>query len=194
MRVYTSDTSDFEKFTEDLITALNLSAEESCCVLAVANGGIPLARIVKKKLSESVPILDYAEIVCQRPSTVYKKKPTRKKLIEFTFKYTPQCLSNLARLLEHTYLSLRRKNYVIRDCFFSNKTPVHSDVFIIVDDAIDSGYSIKCVRDYVAKKYPLSHIKTAVFTTTQKDPVYRADFSAYDRVLVRFPWSLDAQK
>ena len=70
---------------------------------------------------------------------------------------------------------------------------VPNDADVIVDDAIDSGHSMLCVYDMIRHVYPCSDIYTAVFTTTQKQPVCTADFSAYSDTLVRFPWSLDGK-
>ena len=67
-------------------------------------------------------------------------------------------------------------------------------VFIlIVDDACDSGSTLRAVMDAVRKISPERVvIKTAVITTTTYRPVVSPDFSLYrNRTLIRFPWSKD---
>ena len=65
-----------------------------------------------------------------------------------------------------------------------------------VDDAIDSGVTIRVVCDALQERYGMDAvIKTAVVTVTTDAPLLDADFYCYhDHTLVRFPWSMDYKR
>jgi len=64
---------------------------------------------------------------------------------------------------------------------------------LIVDDAIDTGYSIKQVISALSARFSnIGLIKVAVITLTKKSPVYFPDYYIYNNQLCLFPWSLDS--
>ena len=66
---------------------------------------------------------------------------------------------------------------------------------LLVDDAIDTGATLKLIKDTLAERYPLAVIKIAVITVTSNHPLIDADYYLFhDRTLVRFPWSNDVKK
>jgi phosphoribosylpyrophosphate synthetase len=63
---------------------------------------------------------------------------------------------------------------------------------LVVDDTVDSGRTLTAAVELVrCAKAPVD-IRTAVLTSTWKDPPVTPDYSLYDRTLLRFPWSFDA--
>ncbi|MCL2597907.1 MAG: phosphoribosyltransferase, partial [Paludibacter sp.] len=62
---------------------------------------------------------------------------------------------------------------------------------LLVDDAIDSGATIRDTEKFLKTKNENWHIKVAVITQTFAQPLRKADYQIYNRVLVRFPWSND---
>lgn len=66
---------------------------------------------------------------------------------------------------------------------------------LIVDDAIDTGATLKLVKDKILEKYPKTIVRIAVITVTSNRPLIDADYCIYhNRTLVRFPWSNDVKK
>ncbi len=73
--------------------------------------------------------------------------------------------------------------------------PCKKKKILLIDDAIDTGNSIKAVIDYLINKgYSREQIKIAVITTTGKEVKYKADFSLFNQVICAFPWSYDSRE
>lgn len=70
----------------------------------------------------------------------------------------------------------------------------HASV-LVVDDAVDSGATLRGVLDAMARVAPEADVRSAVITVTRANPITDPDFALYrDRTLVRFPWAADAVK
>jgi hypoxanthine phosphoribosyltransferase len=157
-------------------------------VIGVASGGLPIAKILFNKLNNVNKA--YAEVKCQRPSTKKKEQGVLGFIFVSLIKLLPRFSLNFLRVVEHKVLSKTR--VVEREIV--ELTPINfNDVnsVIVVDDAVDSGCSLKCVNDYI-KSLTSAKVITTVYVTTQLEPIFRADFSYKNDVLVRFPWSKDA--
>ncbi len=65
---------------------------------------------------------------------------------------------------------------------------------LVVDDAVDSGYTLSHVLEAVKAVLPAgAEVRSAVITVTTDDPLVMPDFYLYnDKTLVRFPWAMDA--
>lgn len=64
---------------------------------------------------------------------------------------------------------------------------------LIIDDCIDTGWTLKLIKEYLENNFPDNEIKIAVFTTAHRRPIIKADFQLYNRTLIRFPWAYDAK-
>ena len=63
---------------------------------------------------------------------------------------------------------------------------------LVVDDAVDSGATLRNVISALMDISPNNVIKTAALTVTRKSPIVMPDYYLYhDRTLMRFPWSED---
>ena len=62
---------------------------------------------------------------------------------------------------------------------------------LIVDDAVDTGATLKAVVAFVAASAPQASVTTAALVVTAADPVIRPDIVLYREILCRFPWSHD---
>lgn len=62
---------------------------------------------------------------------------------------------------------------------------------LVVDDAVDSGQTLKAVLDLV-RALGYGEVRSAALTVTFPAPVVEPDFWLYRGVLLRFPWSMDA--
>lgn len=76
---------------------------------------------------------------------------------------------------------------------FLDVSPGLEDDIAVVDDAVDSGYSMLAVLDFLeARGYDRRKIVTVAVTVTGKQPIHRPDVSLYD-YLVTFPWSVGSR-
>lgn len=157
---------------------------EPDCILAILNGGKHISEnMFKLKPKESVFI--------QRSSTTSLKNGIKGKILSTILKRLPIYLKDYLRIREAMFLA--RKNF---------KTPNESKIdipdlgkyrkILIVDDAVDSGRTLKKVRDSIHSLYPQAEIRTAVLTVTQPKPLAMPEYTIYNNsTLIRFPWALD---
>lgn len=105
----------------------------------------------------------------------------------------PSCMRDALRIAEAKILVRKR-------CHMDNtiiELPELSsgEKILIVDDAVDSGATLKAIVEEFAKRYPDRDIRTAVITITGTETTYRPDFYVLDnRTLIRTPWSIDMPK
>ena len=63
---------------------------------------------------------------------------------------------------------------------------------LLIDDAIDSGDTLRAIAETLRKTNPDTETDIAVVTETTKRPCIRANHTLYrNRTLIRFPWSSD---
>lgn len=135
------------------------------------------------------------DINLQRPSTKKKTETIGKILIRL-----PRPILNIMRMAESKILEFSRRISskrdqrhiaVPRDLTEMLKS-IDSPEILIVDDAVDSGVTLKTVSDTLQGINPRTKITSAVITRTTSHPVFSPDFSLYaDNTLIRFPWSKD---
>lgn len=64
---------------------------------------------------------------------------------------------------------------------------------LIVDDAVDSGFTLADVVENIKAHTNGADIRTAVITVTRKSAIIKPTYCLYrNSLLVRFPWSLDS--
>ena len=116
-----------------------------------------------------------------------------KSKVRIILRYLPRAVTHLLRDIE-----FKSKVHTIkseRSVYIESQLPPKGKKILLVDDAIDTGYSLKAVLDFlIAKGYRKDDIKTAVLTTTQNDVICRADISLFDQVSFAFPWSYDSKE
>ncbi len=162
-------------------------------IIGIQRGGAEVARLMKKNFEES----DYCEIRLSRPDTKQKGEGMTHSILQ----NLPLWLCNILRIAESRINEWRSKG----------KEPVRvgeirlpeeisaqlsdlgtSATVLLVDDAIDTGATLKMARKQLLEKFPKINIKVAVITVTTRHPVCDADFYLYhNRTLCRFPWSND---
>lgn len=85
--------------------------------------------------------------------------------------------------------------YDNRRVYIESLYPPKDKSLLIVDDAIDTGYSAKAVFCFLSSKgYSKDNLKMAVLTNTYKDSEYRAHFFLFDQAQFVFPWSPDSRE
>lgn len=166
-------------------------------IIGVLTGGGYVGKEISKKLSEYSKH-QYIEIRVQRKDTKKKENGIRHVILQ----NLPIFLLNWLRMLEMIVEDLKaRKNNPKRE----GKVELPNDIdqllksgkhnVLIVDDAIDTGATLKLIKETLEVKYPLTDTRIAVITVTSNHPLIDADYCLFhDRTLVRFPWSNDVKK
>lgn len=193
MRVLTLDEDDFSKVCIQLGGQVREDSWQPDLIIGVATGGIYVADNIRNNVFPSLPL---AYVKCQRPSTKLKTESGFKNIL----KKLPNGVNNILRLLEsffHENLNRFNRNIVKRELFLDDETRIlieNSRNILLVDDAIDSGETIRTIVDELTTINMNLTVKVAVITITWNKPSIRPDFYIYNKVLIRFPWSLDAKK
>lgn len=166
-------------------------------VIGVLTGGGYVGRIVHYELNLLRHNILYKEIKLQRRSTKAKSKSH----IGVILKHLPNFCLDVLRILEVELLELKAKFIEPMrsgNVVFDGETEIllrqGYKKILIVDDCIDTGMTLKTIKDSIQKRYGgTNEIKIAVITTAHRHPVINADFFLYNRVLVRFPWAFDVK-
>lgn len=158
-------------------------------VLAVRKGGSYVAEAFLRHFPKEMAG-NYFEIDLHRPSSKYKKG-----LLVSVLPHVPIWILNTMRFTEAFLLKAQQ-------CLFGIKVPKvdlpegfpaddDSDV-LVIDDAVDSGATLKGVTEAIHAIKPGRKIKILAITVTNQKPLVMADYYLYhDSTLVRFPWSKD---
>lgn len=192
MKVINFDQNLFETFLKEKLN-LFLVEDASCLVIGIKEGGVPLAEFVVEYLKTTTfDKVDLEVVKCQRPSTKRKKNNQFiKKILKKVFKITPQLILNGIRIIEHNLL-MKQKNNLDRNIVFTSKLNLREyDKIIVVDDAVDSGYTLKNVIAKLEESYSNKKIYSLSVVVTDKKAIMLPDYYLYSDVLIRFPWSLD---
>lgn len=200
MTIITLDRQGFHDACCDLAAHITSAGFTPAMVIGIARGGDYVAETLCHHICPE-PLR--FSVTLQRPSTKAKSGLTTKIL-----RHLPRPVCNLLRIAESRILAMtdRFRDTSLPDadlpvCLVdaladAAQTVGHTDL-LIADDAVDSGKTLKAVRDAVEQAARQSgtevRIKTAVITTTRRNPVLPPDFSHYPSgTIVRFPWAPDA--
>ena len=185
MRVITVDNKEFGEMCRQLMTEVLTSGYEPDVVVAVERAGVFVAKAMN--------IGDFYTVRCCREGSKAKKSGLGKVL-----RYLPSFVNVMLRKLEYHLLQWRDKsvNYQPRIVEINPdlKTALTEGnrKVLIVDDAADSGRSLKSVVDELGKLGCNNEIRTAVITMTRPDTICTPDYALFrDQTLIRFPWAAD---
>lgn len=65
---------------------------------------------------------------------------------------------------------------------------------ILVDDSVDTGYSIKACKEEIERFFPNSNIKVAAFNYFEKsENIIKVNYSIYKEMMMNGPWSNDSK-
>lgn len=166
-------------------------------VIGVLTGGGYVGREISNNLKAISKHL-YTEIRIQRKDTKKKEQGVLHKILQVL----PYFMLNWLRMAEMLYEDVKAKKYnpkregivVFPDEVCACLKKGNSKV-LVVDDAIDTGATLKLIYDYIKDNYPSADVRIAVITVTSNHPLIDADYCLFhDRTLVRFPWSNDVKK
>ena len=131
-----------------------------------------------------------------------KKKDCR--FIRWILRKIPYLVLDVLRNIEDCLLQLFPLNQTLLDeeiydiilhCIGDiNRKRVSTEFpILIVDDAVDSGSTIRIIKEVLIKKVGIEKecIKILVLVKTRENSAIEPDVVKYRNVLVRFPWSKD---
>lgn len=186
---------DFNNACKMLALKVNGSYEPDIVIGVLTGGGYIGQEMINTLRSVSSNLI-YTEVKLQRGSTVVKEVSSVRKILRIM----PEKILNVLRIIEVELLEL--KSYLIKPQRYGEIT-LSDDVseflkiggkrILLIDDCIDTGYTLKIIKDYIESKYGNNVLKIAVITTAHRRPIINADFQLYKRILIRFPWAYDAK-
>lgn len=199
MKVLTFLGEDFDNLCfklADMVINMNFTPD---IVIGVLTGGgcigqRSMIEFRKKNIQHNI---HYTEVKIQRPSTIKKKDHNLKTwLVKL-----PVCLLNTLRVLEVYYYEIKvrfvkpnRQGVIALDKTTDDLLKVGGKKVLIIDDCIDTGFTLKIIKDYLMLNYPGNDFRVAVATVSHHFPVIHADYQLYDRTLIRFPWANDVKE
>ena len=143
------------------------------------------------------PEAAYCEVRLSRPSSQQKSQGLTQRLL----RSMPVWLCNVLRIVESRVNEWRSKGkepvrigeiHLPDDVASLLKDLGEKATVLLVDDAIDTGATIRQARLQLLEQFPGITLRVAVITVTIPHPICDADFCLYhNRTLCRFPWSND---
>lgn len=129
----------------------------------------------------------FSGIYANRTGTKIKSK------IKFILRYLPRSITHLLLQIE-----LRSNVHAVkkeRNVNMGGKLPSKDLKVLLVDDAVDTGFSLNAVLEKLQiHGFEKDQMKTAVLTITQKNPIYRPDITLFEHTTLAFPWSYDSRE
>ena len=116
-----------------------------------------------------------------------------KKLLKPFMKFIPRKI--LVGLRKKEMNSTYHETNNERNIIYSDekyKKYINAKKILLIDDSIDSGYSIIEVKKVLEQYFKNSEIKVAVFNTMKKS-VVKPDFTLYEDMMICGPWSNDSK-
>lgn len=183
MKVITLDNNLFYVHCRRLEDLVDEDYQPDAIVGIVDGGAFVADQVFKKK--------PHINVTCRRKSTKQKEK------LGFLFRiirHLPEGVRNAMRVIEAKLLSMSKKDE-LKHVDLNHADFASFKNILIVDDAVDSGLTMKSVVTALKALPHAPKIRTAVITTTTDNPLIRPDYTLYnDGTLIRFPWSSDNAK
>lgn len=149
-------------------------------VLGIRSGGEWVAR----ELFPNIPH-EYTEL--RRPGSQRKKK------FERIVQFLPYSLLNAIRISEA--LLVGQKSRRTSFCASALPTLPTTGKLLVVDDAVDSGATLRTILECISSVYPSLEVRSASITVTTVSPAAYPEYFVYNNhTLIRFPWSIDMKQ
>lgn len=190
MRVLTLDDNTLQERCSELRNLFEAAYGIPALTIGIARGGLYIADYFRREETLSA--------ICLQRATTRLKDSSITKLIRML----PRPAADLLRMIESgLHGMIKRRNKV-------SESPVEipgelrdkitilpqGATLAIIDDAADSGTTLRRVRHSIEAFRPDLIVRTAVITVTRPEANDSADIAIWrDRTLVRFPWAADFQ-
>jgi len=151
-------------------------------ILYVERAGLFIGHVVAKHFNCSI-----SGIYCGRSGTSLKCN------LKIVLRVLPRPVTHLLREIEiKSNIHSIQKG---RQVYIESLCPPQGKNLLIVDDAIDTGYTAKEIIGFLlAKGYHKDKLKIAVLTYTYRNSTFRPDISLFDQLKFAFPWSYDSRE
>ena len=163
-------------------------------IIGVRTGGAIVADNVCLRFHDKDLDVKCLEVSASRNSSKVKRRVSVANL----FNLLPMFLLNALRNFEHYCLMLTMKfdaqqerNVQLSQPLCDYLMRLNDGCVYIIDDAVDSGATIKSLLNKFKDLNPRLKYKVGVLVVTQKMPVIFPETFLYRNVLLRFPWSSD---
>lgn len=177
-----------------LLSLMSDSGYVPDAIVGIETGGVHVVNALALSASTSV-----FRCRLRRPTTETKERLSAGTSV---LKRLPYGVTNRIRLVEDRQLEKRRQvipseSDELATCLDEISATVMARRLCrvaIVDDAVDSGATLGCVRNGLRQRLSADvALKTAVLTQTRIDEkvLVVPDFALHQQVLLRFPWSFD---
>ncbi len=175
---------DVENKTSELYNKILSTDYKFDLVIFIAKGSYTIG----KKLSElgNCPLL---EIKATRKGNKLKK------IISPFLKLIPKKIKMYLRNKE-VKSNVHEKNIERNVIYNVEKWSKYKECknIILVDDSVDTGYSIKACKEEIERFFPNSNIKVAAFNYFEKsENIIKVDYSIYKEMMMNGPWSNDSK-
>lgn len=185
MKVVTLSLTEVERYARELFDKARIDGFEPDLLLAIQTGGAELGSIMKKHLKAES---GYMACVARRQTTANKKKLLKKFL-----HYLPRPILDRLRIIEARKSFKRKSRSKIEDVVLPAGIEKYPRI-LVVDDAVDSGFTLKAVLEALKEAAPGSEVRSAAITITSENAAAETNYFIYhNEILVRFPWSMDAK-
>lgn len=196
MKVVTILDKAFDETCRDLAKQVDSSYKPDLIIGVLTGGGFVGQRVYKHFASLGNVL--YAEISIERATTGIKTRYGLKKILRLL----PEGLLNVLRVIEVLLLELKamiftpkRAGEIVLSAAIDKELSQGNKKVLVVDDCVDTGATLLKVSDFLKEKYPSSNqVKFAVVTKAHRKALLEVDFFLFNRVLIRFPWSMDNKK
>ena len=173
---------DVEKKSKELYEMILKDKFDFELVIFIAKGSFPIAKKLSK--DSNVPLLEISAT---------RKGGGVKKILKPFLKIVPKRL--LIYLRRKEMKSTYHEKNCERNISFSvskYKKYLKCNKILLIDDSIDSGYSIIEVKKALENYFNAADIRVAVFNTMKKS-IIRPDFTLYEDTMICGPWSNDSK-
>jgi hypoxanthine phosphoribosyltransferase len=157
--------------------------------------GVPTAGSwVAVAMYEQFPDRQVVEVGASRGSTKWK----RARPVAAVIRRTPAWLQDAVRAVEHVVHTRRgrrvtkpRRELSVSMTDRAVLTSLVEPTVLVVDDAVDTGETLRAVTGFVQELAPGCRLRTAALSVTAPDLRVAVDHHLYSEVLLSGPWSLD---
>lgn len=191
MKVITLDRNALAQASKKLADEVLANAFRPTHVLAIANGGVHVAREMASQVAPNVLVM---ATPARRRSGDWKRSFTALRRLPYSITdrlriFETQVVDRLLKPDISDLLAQLPQN--VSEILSSIRSPVEVRL-LVIDDAVDSGQTLSRIVNGLRRLRDAGgEIRTAAITVTQSHPLIRPDFHVYDGVLCRFPWSYD---
>ena len=199
MKVLTFLGTDFDNLCRKLADEVLSNNYTPDLVIGILTGGGIIGRIAYDEFQQknSNKKILYTEVKLQRPSTKAKAKSNVNKILP----KLPIWMLNVMRIAEVYYYEIKvrfvkpkREGKLEPDNAVKLLLKDGGKKVLFIDDCIDTGYTLKIIKEYFMYHFPGNDFRVAVATVSHHFPVVIPEYKLYNRVLLRFPWANDVKR